>query len=854
MDRIGPYEILDELGRGGLGVVYRARDPALRRDVAIKVVLNLQAEEQHRFVDEARALVRVRDPGLVQVLHADLAGGHPYLVMDIVPGESLGARIKRGPVEPREVVRIGVELVRVLEQLHAARIVHRDLKPGNIILRPDGQPVLLDLGLVLILDRSSRLTRSGEMMGTPGYMSPEQAEGRTKEMGPAADVYGLGATLYALVTGQAPFVGASVLNILHAMFAGPPRPPSSLRPGISPALDQILLRCLAKEPKARPSLAEVRDELVALQLRESGHPTDGTRSRSRAGAAVGLGVLVLVASVAAIVLRGSEQGEEVASQLPAVSTAPDKPPPIVVDVVAPPSSSSDVDATPSEEWADSTDIVGLRAAANQGSAEAMNRLGRLYTRGEGVSQDLVEAARWFKRAADAGHAPAMVNLAVICESISDIDQAVSLYTQAARTGDTTAMNCLGDLYSAEGPRRDYGEAARWYHLGAEAGNFDAMMMLASLYVDGRGVPQDMAAAAEWYRRVSEAGHMEGTISLGSLYLQGDGDPQNQREGARLLRLAVDAGEPRAMCNLGTLLLDGGQGVDQDLGEAARLFRMAADAGYANAMRNLGQMYASGRGVPRDLAEAARWHRRASDAGLPRSTYLLAQYYENGTGVAQDRTEAAKLYERAARPLRAVAESGDPRAMVEVGDSYAHGRGVAEDSAEAARWWQRALDAGNGSVRFSLGLAYYDGVGVPRDVERARTFMSGDNGVNATYAALYAYLCDLELGKKDEGRARLAQFAEQRRPQGWEAGLVAGMLGDRSEGELLQLAATAADKKPIEARCEVAFYLGMRVHLLGNRTHGEELLRNCVATGLTDFTEHRSARAMLERLERQEEKR
>ena len=295
-ERVAGYELLEELGRGGFGAVWRARDPR-GGEVALKLLHPagwLEQGERERFLREAQALLRVQAPGLVRLLDAGLSGARPYLVMELVPGETLAAVLKRGErLAPPVALGIARELCGTLAALHAQGVVHRDVKPANVVLRPDGQPVLLDLGLALLLESSARLTRSGELLGTPAYMAPEQAEGDRGAIGPACDVYGLGALLWALLCGRDPFQGSGPLAVLQQVLTSSPPAPSRLRPGLDPRVDGLVMACLGRDPLTRPGLAEVQTGLEALRRAPA-------RRRRRRGA--------LFASLAVTLLLGGGLG------------------------------------------------------------------------------------------------------------------------------------------------------------------------------------------------------------------------------------------------------------------------------------------------------------------------------------------------------------------------------------------------------------------------------------------------------------------------------------------------------------------------------------------------------------------
>ena len=259
MARVGRFELKEELGRGAMGLVHRAWDPLLAREVAVKQVRALGLAARQRAQVEAEAMARVQDPGLVTLHEVSGEGGDLVLVMDLVPGETLESRLRRtGPLPEEEAARVALGLARTLSRLHARGVVHRDLKPGNVMLRPDGQPVLLDLGLALIQEQGrERLSRPGELMGTPSYMAPEQARGDMHSVGAPADVHALGGLLHAMLTGRPPFEGDSALALLAALQDSAASGPAALRPGLDPRLDALCLRCLAKAPGERPGAEDV---------------------------------------------------------------------------------------------------------------------------------------------------------------------------------------------------------------------------------------------------------------------------------------------------------------------------------------------------------------------------------------------------------------------------------------------------------------------------------------------------------------------------------------------------------------------------------------------------------------------
>jgi WD40 repeat protein len=247
------YEILGELGRGGMGVVYRARQIALNRTVALKMILaggHAGAADLRRFRAEAEALAGLQHPNVVQVHEVGEHDGLAYFSLELCPGGSLAQRLKGTPLAPPEAARLVETLARAVHAAHQKGVVHRDLSPGNVLFAADGAPKVSDFGLAKRLDGATR-TASGAVMGTPSYMAPEQAAGRSKEVGPAADVYALGAILYECLTGRPPFKAASALDTLLQVLGDEPVAPRSLNARVPLDAETICLKCLHKEPARR---------------------------------------------------------------------------------------------------------------------------------------------------------------------------------------------------------------------------------------------------------------------------------------------------------------------------------------------------------------------------------------------------------------------------------------------------------------------------------------------------------------------------------------------------------------------------------------------------------------------------
>src|SRR5260370_471670 len=227
------YEVLGELGRGGNGVVYRARRIGLKRLTALKVLRGGPAadpREAARLRGEAMALARIGHPNLIQIYEVGETGGRPFLALEFAPGGSLEERLRGGPQPARDAAALLETLARAIHAAHRAGVVHRDLKPANVLFAEDGTPKIADFGLAKRLNADDAQTCTGDILGTPHYIAPEQARGRSAAAGPAADVYALGAILSELLTGRPPFEGETVSDTLEQVIRCDPPPPPQLTP------------------------------------------------------------------------------------------------------------------------------------------------------------------------------------------------------------------------------------------------------------------------------------------------------------------------------------------------------------------------------------------------------------------------------------------------------------------------------------------------------------------------------------------------------------------------------------------------------------------------------------------------
>ena len=287
LGELGDYELLEEVGRGGQGVVFRARQKSLNRIVALKVIsLGQWASKAHlkRFRLEAEAAARLEHPGIVPIHEVGERDGSCYFSMKFVEGGQLDEVVRREPMPVRRAVELIAKVARTVHYAHEHGILHRDIKPGNILLDQKGEPHLTDFGLARLVETESTVTRTLEVLGTPSYMAPEQAAANNTQLTSATDVYGLGAVLYQLLTGHPPFAGGTTYETIKLLLETDPRQPRQLNPKIDRELSTICLKCLEKDPQRRyPSALTLAEDLERwlkhepIQARHTGVFTRGRK-------------------------------------------------------------------------------------------------------------------------------------------------------------------------------------------------------------------------------------------------------------------------------------------------------------------------------------------------------------------------------------------------------------------------------------------------------------------------------------------------------------------------------------------------------------------------------------------------
>ena len=665
-------EILECLGRGGMGVVYKARQPRLGRFVALKILAREKERDPRfaeRFAREAQALARLNHPNIVTVYDFGETNGLYYLLMEFVSGMSLRQLLQTRKLAPEEALTIVPSICEALQYAHQLGVVHRDIKPENILLDKAGRVKIADFGIAKLVGgeplpaspaggaaapagtAEGTLTQD-QVLGTPNYMAPEQVE-KPATVDHRADIFSLGVVFYEMLTGELPL----------GKFA----PPSRMVK-MDVRLDEVVLHALEKEPERRYQQAsQVKTDVELIAMTEGGKSAPGqTPAGSRAGGAdvesawrqvkgPGTGLVVTaILNWVAIPLISLVGLAVIALKGPHHST-----PLVLVPMAALVLSGLML-------------VAGLmmRRLAAYGLAIAGAVLAILVTPGNliglpiGIWALVVLSRREVRQAFGKGYpmpeqprgggawkvaavvvAGVMLLLAIPVGGMIfaiAIPNFVKARTRAklAQQQTLAAQSLADEVKRGEEAWKsgDYDQALKLLRPASQQGDALAEYRLGVMYATGQGVERDFTEATRWFRKAAEQGQADAQYSLGLRYLNGEGVKRDYAEAVRWFRAAATQGQREAQYCLGLRYVLG-QGVEQDYAEAARWFRAAAEQGHADAQFSLGMRYLAGQGVSQDDREAAHWFRQAADQGHRMAASVLAELYAKGRGVSQDLVEA-----------------------------------------------------------------------------------------------------------------------------------------------------------------------------------------------------------------------
>ncbi|MGD9525022.1 MAG: serine/threonine-protein kinase [Gemmatimonadales bacterium] len=625
---LGPgYELGDRIGAGGFAEVFRAQDLRLKRSIAVKVMrpdLGLTPGMLERFRREAETVAALRHPNIVPIYDVGEGDGIAFILMPFIEGESLRARMEReGAMPAEEVRRILREAASGLAVAHEAGVIHRDIKPENIMLEGREQRVLLmDFGIAKAVGGDEdtpmteegvapALTSTGIIVGTPQYMSPEQACG-DKTIDARTDQYSLAVVGYRMLAGTLPFEGDSTRAVLYQQLVAEPTPLSTRVRGVPDEIATAIGRAMQKEPRDRfesmtafatalaTGTTTIGESIAAPATKPAPAKPARPKQAPRTGAAAG-GLLAstrnrVIAGVAALALlvvaiRTMTGGTPAVPEdefVPTSVLGGDLDP-----AVTPPSPS---EGTASDASAPTPPPVPSRTSPPRSTATT--------ARGRAAPPP----------AAPAPAAAATGAATPTCSALANAnrwDDALATCTAAANGGDPVAMRVLGGMYDrGTGVAEDPAQAVTWYRRAAP-NDAEAKFQLSRLFEIGRGTGRDLQANITYLREAAAMGHQQATLTLASR-------------------------------------LETGAGMGRDYDEAAIWYQRAAGRGSVLAMMKLADWSRRGRGVPKDEAKAVEWFTKAADGGSPEGAWEAARALLDGKGVPQDETRGMTLLRRAAQ--------------------------------------------------------------------------------------------------------------------------------------------------------------------------------------------------------------
>jgi TPR repeat protein len=691
--RLHEYQIERVLGHGGFGITYLATDTHLHKKVAIKEFLpndvavrvdgsTVEAKSSsdmdtfqwglERFTQEAQTLARFRHPNVIQISRYFEANGTAYFVMDYEDGKSLKDILQEAGTLPQsEIEELLYPLLHALDAVHHAGVLHRDIKPGNIYIRADGSPVLLDFGAAR--QALGEKSRSLTSIFTAGYAPYEQYY-TGGHQGVWTDIYALAAVLYRCVTGKPPpEAPARVLEdtmvpareaakgkyddaFLAAIDAG-----LAVRAENRPA-DIASWRALFEGVTERGVQGDATRPGKAQQAAPTARrPMGGARSATPAKAGmspalkwslVGGGGAAVVAAVVAAALLIPEPAPNGNGGTTTAGTGAGTGGSTVSALVDPPKDRCDDLAA--DPWDPDKKGQGVRLGAINGAAGTAckaaaehypqaPRMMAQYARTLFKANQAAEGVRWARRAADAGSASGAFHLGVAYRYglgvARDLNEARRWFARGAEKRHALALYELAmfDIGGVAGAR-DYPSGANRMRQAAELGVVNAQWEMGRLYLNGWGVAKDYVLAASWYRRAAEGGHQEAQSDIGYAYLIGRGVAKNPRIAADWYRKAARQGNARAYYELGRLY-EFGLGTAANYKTAKAYYERAAGKGHSGAMNNIGTLYFNAKGVARDYGAAVRWFRQGAEHGSSTAMHWMGLCYLEGKGVAQSNAEA-----------------------------------------------------------------------------------------------------------------------------------------------------------------------------------------------------------------------
>ena len=745
----GRYRVVKQLGQGGMGSVWLAEDTKLDGfKVAIKMLPSVLVNNKRAYAQvKADALVSLKlsHPNIVTVRAFEEEGGNPFLVMDYIDGQTLDDYLaEKGKLTEEETVKLLKPVAAALDYAHTQGVVHRDVKPGNVMIRKDGTPFVLDFGIAREIQETMTRVTGKLSSGTLLYMSPEQLNGDAPK--PAQDIYSFAAMVYECLKGEPPFTRGGVEDqIKHK--APEPLGPQFIKCGLG------VMAGMAKSPEPRPATCAAVLEEGGKRGAKAGTGTSASKTR--------IAVVWALLALSALVGVGGWFGWSAYCRAEKNRLA-------MIKVEMERKRIADKVAAMTKAF----DGFRFNEIVNDPESEKIPELrflsGIVYENGlGGVSPDLKRAVALYGGTTGVS-ALAEAHLAQMLLSGDYLDKDASETTtnrivaclpeiqSRADMGETLAACVLHDIYDdGIGVKKDRQLGKKWLERAASGGNVFAKYLLAASVYRGDDVyPMDRnryatlmreVEPAQWYacfclrgmlcmqekqrdlaeqdllralptiRSLARQGSAEAQHVLGDMYNDGCGVPKDPEEAFRWHRLAAEKGDASAQAAL-AIAYCRGAGVDKDEKEAVRWARKAAEQGNSLGQDILGVFYRDGIGVEKSPEEAFLLFKKSAENGQLEAMEFLGDCYRNGTGVTVDKGEAVRWYRKAA-------VKGHEGASNMLGFVLEHGEGCEKNEVEAVAWYQKAADKGHEVAQWNLGLCYLEGrPGVLKDEVRAYELM------------------------------------------------------------------------------------------------------------------------------------
>jgi len=643
------FELLEEIGKGGMGVIYKAIDRETSCTVAVKLLLNNARENEalrNRFTVEARAARSLNHPNIVKVLDHDFTKeGLPYMAMEWLAGEPLDKLIEESQLEIEQALKFVMQICDALGHAHRHSVVHRDIKPANIMIVESAgaqEAVLVDFGIAKIFTppgkTSLHLTQTGQIFGSPLYMSPEQCMGQ--KIDARADIYSLGCVLYESITGSSPFSADNTLAVIFKHINEDPKSFASSRS--EKALEKIVFKAMSKKPDDR--FQTMTDMFRALETyidsNRKNERDDETGSADEESEEHGE-VEYSEEQYFQYYKEAAEAGDASAQlELALIFTAG--------EIV---------------EKNDEVSFEWCLKAATQGHVDAMAKLGEMYELGRGVELDYDRAYFWYHRAALQDHPYCCRLIGTFIEfrkvQNGDFNTALKWYVRAATLEDIEAQKYLGYLYyMGEKVERDVEETIKWMTRAGNQGDSHAQFLMATICQDCE--PPLLHEAERWFQLSAEQGHPDACRYLSALCE----DAGREAEALHWMQQAAEVNDSEGLFWIGLWHKLGMFGLTANPKIANKYFLEAAKLGNSNAQYEYAEQLLSGDGVARNEKGALSWLKKAVRVKHPRATYRLALCYRDGIGTEK--------YEHGYNEfLRKAAELEESEAQYELGMMYLH---------------------------------------------------------------------------------------------------------------------------------------------------------------------------------------